>query len=269
MICAETAINKIRRDLTVGAAVRWSLAALIVAGMLGGPLMDEAGALAMVLLLGAGGAWVALSLRSVRGSQMAAESSTLIAAGQYEQAERQIAQALESFSIFRTTKLMSLHHLAMLRHAQSRWQESAMLCRALLKHKPAALSGMDRASRLMLAESLLELGDLRGAYENLLALYDQRLPLSEALNLLGVQLSYLGRIGAWQAMLIGLPARVPLIELMPPQASARSHALLALAAKKTGRMELYEWLRRRTELLADVRKLCDDLPILGEAMIVD
>jgi hypothetical protein len=39
---------------------------------------------------------------------------------------------------------------------------------------------------------------------------------------------------------------------------------MALAAKKIGRMDWFDWLRRRVELLIDVQHLCADRPMLKE-----
>ena len=58
---------------------------------------------------------------------------------------------------------------------------------------------------------MLELGDLRGAYSALAALYGQRLSLSEAMNLLLIQLDYESRIGAWEAMLPYVNGKLPLM----------------------------------------------------------
>ena len=60
-----------------------------------------------------------------------------------------------------------------------------------------------------------------------------------------------------------------LAELMPQPAGARSQALLALAAKRTGRPDWEGWLRRRVELLADVQELCVRRPILWELWRAD
>jgi hypothetical protein len=197
---------------------------------------------------------------------MAADSSSLIAAGQYDLAEEHIAESLKAFSIFRMAKLTSLHHLAVLRHAQNRWQESALLCRALLNQfrRTGGANDLDRSSRLILAESLLELGDLNGTYDNLIRLYDQRLSLREALNLMAVQLDYLSRIGAWETMLADVMAKVQMAELLPTLQAARAQTLMALAAKKLGRTDWADWLRRRVELLVDVQKLCTDRPMLWD-----
>jgi hypothetical protein len=123
---------------------------------------------------------------------------------------------------------------------------------------------LSKSSRLLLADSLLEMGDLRGAFEALAGLYNHRLSLGEALNLLRVQTDYLSRIGAWQEMVNGITTKVELAEIMPTPNAARTQALLALAAKKTGRTDWYEWLRRRVELLVDVKELAEERPVLWE-----
>src|SRR5690606_4345148 len=148
-------------------------------------LGSDGGVLVMVVVMGI---WVALSIRSVRGSRLAAGSPSLIAAGQFEEAERQIETALRTFSLFRTVKLLSLHHLALLRHAQRRYHDAATLCRALLRQRLGAMSSINRQSRLILADALLEIGDLRGAHDAITGLYKQRLSLSEAMNLLQIEL---------------------------------------------------------------------------------
>jgi hypothetical protein len=255
-------ITRIRRDLTVGAFLRWALVVAGAIALFGQPLFDSTALAALGILVVVAAVW--LVLNSVRGSRFAVESSSLIASGQYDLAEEQIAAALKSFSIFRSAKLLVLHHLAMLRHAQNRWQDSALLCRAILTEAPAAATGLDRSSRLILAQSLLELGDLPGVYENLAALYAQRLTLREALNLLVVQIEYLARIGAWDQMTRELRTRTELAELLPTAPSARVQGLLALAARKTGQSQWSDWLRNRADLLVDAQKLRTAQPILGE-----
>jgi hypothetical protein len=264
VISTEHAILKARRGLTLGAILRWTLIAAVVVAVLAEPLLSASNYSSVSVLALVAGIWLTLSFISVRGSRIAADSSSLIAAGQYDRAERHIAQALDSFSIFRMVKLMCLHHLAVVRHAQNRWQEAAMLCRALLTQRLGDSSGLGRSSRLILAESLLELGDLPGTYDNLNRLYRQRLSLREALNLLAVQTDYMARIGAWDAMLAQARTKVELAELMPTTPSARTQAFLSLAARKAGRTDWADWLRRRVELLVDVRKLCTDRPMLWD-----
>lgn len=263
VISAERAILRFRRDLTISTLLKGLLlgAALlaVVAGPLSGSRFDG-----RILLFVIGAIWLTLSFRSIRGSRLAADSPSLIAAGQYDLAERQIVDALHSFSLFKTVKLLSLHHLAVLRHAQSRWQDAAMLARTLLGQKLTSRSGLSRSSRLILADALLELNDLPGAFDSLASLYSQRLSLPEALNLLRIQVDYESRLGAWPAMMAGITHKVELAELLPTDAAGRTQALLALAAKRLGREDWSGWLRRRAGLLVDPRDLIDQRPILNE-----
>jgi hypothetical protein len=208
--------------------------------------------------------WLTLGYHSLRSQRLAAGSPSLIASGQFDLAENQIEQALRTFSLFRTSKLLSLHHLAVLRHAQRRWGEAAELSHALLRTRLGNLRGLSRQSRLILADSLLEMGDLRGAHQAIAALYTQRLTLAEALNLLNVQLDYLWRVNSWDAMLEGAATKVQLAELMNTANAARSQALMALAAKRLGREDWQAWLTRRVELLTDVPALVAHRPILAE-----
>ena len=263
MIPVEAAIHHFRRGLTFSALLRFALVgsaiASVLLGRFFGQAFDEVIALSII-----GFIWLLLSVSSAKGSRLVADSPSLIATGQFDQAERQIDEALRSFSLFRTVKFVSLHHLAVLRHAQRRWQESAMLCRALLRHRLRGLEGLSKPSQLILADALLEMGDTRGAHDAMRGLYQQRLSLGELLNLLLVQLDYQARIGDWTGMMSAVMAKVQLAELLPPQQAARAQAFLALAAKRCGRDDWADWLRRRAELLADTQRLAAERPIIGE-----
>lgn len=262
MIRAETAILRFRRDLTFVKLVKLLFVAALAATFVlpvAGVRLDPLMVLPVIACV-----FVALSFGSVRGSRLVTESPPLIAAGQYEEAERRLDQALRGFSLFRHVKVLGLHHLALLRHAQHNWHDSALLCRALLGQKLGAMQGINKPARLMLADALLEMGDARGASEVMRELLRERLSLSEVLKLLTVQLDYQSRVGAWEEMTAGLTTKVQLAELMPAASAARAQALLALAAKKVGRADWSDWLRKRAELLADVRKLTDERPVLWE-----
>ena len=262
MLTAEAAITRLRRDLTVGVLLKALLVAAVVAALWLPQVLPHVDATVALVVIG--GVWLALSYTSAKGSRLAADSPALIAAGQFDEAERQIDQALRSFSVFRAVKLQALHHLALLRHAQRRWRESALLCRALLGQRLGAVQGLSTPSRLLLADAMLELNDLPGAYEAISGLYAQRLSLAEVLNLLRVQLDYESRTGAWRQMMAGVMSKVQLAELMPSASAARTQALLALAGRKSGRPDWCDWLRRRAELLADPAKLAAERPVLAE-----
>lgn len=263
MISAQATISRFRRDLTIGALLR---AALITGAMVcicWGPMFGQSfnGA---VLLLAIGAVSAVLGYRSLQGSRLAAESPLLIASGRFDEAETRIDAALRSFSLFKTGKLLSLHHLALLRHAQRRWQESALLCRALLGQRLGIMRGLSKPSMLLLTDNLLHLNDLPGVYEALTRLYQQKLNLTEALTLGQLQLEYQARIGAFEAMLDEVKTKVEMAELMPSSPAARTQGLLALAAMKMGRQELFAWLKQRAELLCDVRVLVAERPILSQ-----
>ena len=138
--------------------------------------------------------------------------------------------------------------------------------RTLLRQRLGSLQPLSKPTLLLLADSLLEMGDLRGAYDAIAGLYRERLSLPEVLNLLAIQLDYSTRISAWQSMLDNVMEKVQLAELMPPAISARCQAAIALAAKKLGRQDLADWLRARAELLTDVQQLALDRPGAGRTM---
>ena len=263
MMPAHSAISRFRRDLTLGTILN----ALLLGGvffctLLGGAFNTLGGDMLMLTVLMV--IWMTLGYHSMKNSRLAANSPSLIASGQFDLAEYQIEKSLKNFSIFRTSKLLSLHHLAVLRHAQRRWADAAELCAALLRQRLGSLTGLGRQSRLILADALLELGDLNGSYQAINDLYNHRLTLAEALGLLHVQLDYQWRVNAWEQMLAGLGNKVEMAELMNTANGARSQALLALAAQRTGRAELAAWLRRRVELLVDVNELTAARPVLME-----
>jgi hypothetical protein len=264
VISVQEAITRFRRDVTVSTMLKAAMGfgAGIVLALHFVPLGKRLDPTLLLLALGA--VWLVLWYRTMKGSRMAAESSSLIASGRLEQAEVQIEQSLRSFSMSRAIKSMSLLNLALVRLAQKRWPDTAMLCREVLAIRKGTPDHVSKSSRLMLADSLLELGDLRGAHEALAGLYNHRLSLNEALNLHRVQTEYLARISAWEHLVQGMATKVQLAELMPTNNSARVQAFLALAAKKTGRDDWSTWLRRRVELLVDVRELTTDRPQLWE-----
>src|SRR4051812_8433592 len=227
MLSTESAISRLRRDLVLGALLQAALFAAALASLVILPLLLPQ-VNSSVILLTVFVVWVALMYNSAKTSRLSADAPSLIASGQFEEAEGQIELVLRRFSIFRGVKLQAAQQLAVLRHAQKRYRESAALCRAVLAQRGRADSPMSRSVRLLLADTMLELDDLRGTYEALAGLYQQRLALSEVLNLLVAQLGYEARIGAWDRMMHEVMSKVQLAELMPPLASARTQAFLAL-----------------------------------------
>ena len=140
MLSAQTAIHRYRRDVALGLVVRSLLLAAGVASVLVLPFVvrgfDASFGLAIVF-----GVWLVLSFTSAKSSRLLAPSPELIATGQFEEAERLIDQSMRAFSMSRTSKLLGLHHLAVLRHKQRRWQEAVALARAVLGQRLGRLAG--------------------------------------------------------------------------------------------------------------------------------
>lgn len=264
MITVQEAISRFRRDSTMSSVLRIGLgiAALAVLSLHFFPVGKVVSP--TLLLMGLGLVWMTLWARTVKGSRLAAESSNLIASGDLDQAEEQVGLSLRSFSMSKSIKSMSMLNLALIRIAQKRWPDAAILCREVLSPSGGVTENLSKSSRLLLADSLLEMGDLRGTYDALAGLYSHRLTLGEALNLLRVQTDYLVRIEAWGQAVQGIETKVQLVELMPPANSARTQALLALAARRAGRADWANWLIRRVELLADVNEIAKSRPELWE-----
>lgn len=241
-------VSLFRRQLAVSTIAQNGL--LLLAGVGLALAMAGAGNAGFLMLGGIAIVWSFLGYRSMRASAGAGEVPGLIAAGNFAEAEDRIDQGLRHFSLFRATRLMGLHQLVLLRHAQRRFGEAAVLARVLLMQKLGGLRGVSNSTQILLAESLMELGDLRGAYDAIAGLYQRRLALREALGLLRVQLEYSARIGAWGEMLNGIREKVRMCELMPAGQAMRAELLLAEAAERGGRGELAAWLRERAGLLA-------------------
>lgn len=263
MTPAVRVIGRFRRDVLLGTLLRFALVATALACLFVGPVVGAGlGGTLMLLLVGV--VWLSLGMKSARGQQLASQLPSLIASGRYDAAEAGINRGLQSFSLFKGPKLVSMHHLAMLRMAQNRYEDSAMLCRALLGQNLGQMQRIGTSGRLMLAASLLELSDVRGAYDAITGLYDRRLALPEAMQLLLVELDYQTRVGAFGQAIANVMGKVQLAEIMPVDQSARTQALLALAALKCGRRDLSDWLRKRVELLVEVQTLIGLRPALRE-----
>ncbi len=96
-------------------------------------------------------------------------------------------------------------------------------------------------------------------------LYAERLPLPDALRLLGLQLRLEARHGAWASMCQRIGAKVDMAEIMTPRESAIAQALLGLAAAEQGLQDWAAWLWRRVNLLADWEQVQQGEPLLAGA----
>lgn len=213
--------------------------------------------------------WLAVLVVSVRARRLAIDAVPLIAAGEFGLAEDRLSQSLRSFSVLRSSRLLGLQQLALLRHSQSNWADVAKLCRELIDRQRPAEQAIDVPSRLMLAESLIELGELPAAAREIATLSARRLALRDTLLLTHLRLELQIAAGHVAEAAARMETTLALVELMPPAVSARCHALLALAAKRMGRHDWHAFLARRAALLADVDDLVAARPFLREALVAD
>src|SRR5436305_2721585 len=132
MISVQEAIARFRRDVTLSTLLKAALAAGAGAVLMLHFVPLGKSIPPTLLLMALGAVWLALWYRTMKGSRLAAESSTLIASGHLEQAEVQIEQSLRAFSMSRSVKSMGLLNLALVRLAQKRWPDTAVLCREVL-----------------------------------------------------------------------------------------------------------------------------------------
>jgi hypothetical protein len=249
----HVSVARFRRQLAVSSLVQNGMLLLVVAGFILTVAPVGPRNMGLLILAGVAALWVGLGMRSTRSAR-AGDVASMIAAGRFAEAEDAIGRGLASFSIFRASRLMGLHQLVVLRHAQGRFAEVAELGQMLLRQRLGTLRGLAGSTEILLADALLELGDVAAAHRSLAKLYERRLSLGEATGLLRVQLDYLARVGAWQEMLAGVAEKIRLCELMPTTQAARAQKSLALAARNCGREELAKWLTERANLLDETEQ---------------
>lgn len=259
-IDTRAALAQVRRTGVMAMIVRIALLVAMTCGFvlvsmgqtaIGGALMA-----AVIAIL------FTLATRSMRAQQTLGRASTLIGTGDLDGAEEVLAEVVRGFSLHRGPRLGALQNLAALRHAQRRFPEAAAIASELLRSRRPD-DQTNRTLRLMLAECSLEMNDLATAHRALTQI-GPLLPVREMLKMLELQVDYCVRVSAWQAALDQLPMKIELAELLPADAAARVQALLAVAAKKLGRDDWSEWLKRRVELLTDAKRLVESREVLRE-----
>lgn len=208
--------------------------------------------------------WIAMEILSARSNQLNRDATSLIAIGAFDAAEEKTSEALRRFSLHRIVKLTSLHQLAAIRHAQRRFSDASKLAREVASDSRVRDQRLDRSTRLVLVDSLVELNDLDNARSELSKLLIGPLTLRETLGARQLQVELLGRRGAWRELVAELHPLTDLAELMQSLPSARTHAWLALAARECGLTEQSQRLRDRSELLADVEEIVKDRPMLWQ-----
>ncbi len=212
--------------------------------------------------------WLGMGAVSASVSRRLPQVAALTETGP-DQAEAMITQALRRRGLLRWVRLMVYHRLAVLRHRQRRYEETAAICAAVLRHPLGPGESARAHLLLMLAESRLQLSDPEGAWPVLLELYATRLSLVEALQRMALQTRYEVVVGHHAAAMHAADRKIGLAELMPGPQCGAMHAMLATAARATRHEDLAGWLWRRAELLCSpdqLRRLTEGgfgLPVVG------
>jgi len=244
-------VRRLERQFAASSAVKGVLIALVLGGWLASFAPALARSLLPIGLMGAGlVGWLIANAASRRTARLAIRASQLAASGPLNQLESTLDGALARFTLYRTVRVMLYHQLAVLRHRQRRFAESAQIAGVLLAQPNLGLSGGLRAKLLLLlGDASLHLRRLPTAWACLTELFDRDLDLTETMQLLEMQTRYEQACGYHGRMLEQLPGKVALAELMPAEACGSMHAMLAAAAKQRGHAATARWLADRTQLL--------------------
>lgn len=204
--------------------------------------------------------WFFANYASSRTARLALESLQLAAVeAPTPQVEHILAQALPRFTLYRNMRYMLHHHLAVLRHRQHRYDESAWIAATLLEQLPltrrAGFPGVSRYGPLrvklliLLADAALFQQQLPTVYFALCELHTHRLDLTQTMQVLEIQTRYQLAVGQARLALDLLPRKLAITDLMPLPHAVQMHHLLALAADADRRPHTATYLRRRADLL--------------------
>lgn len=241
------------RQILRARLIRFGILACLTAGLIASVMGfgDWLGFLAII----AAGLWIAMGTRSARLLQSARQAAMLLAAGRLDDARRLAAACATSLSLNRQVAARSLWALAGVYSTRNDSRRVAHLTSYLLGRPRLSAGAQNAAIRLLLAEALTNMGELRSATAAVMPLYRHRLDLGESLRLLLLQLRIEGRTGQFRAMCDNLQQKVQTAELLPMPQVLHAHALLWLAAQRCGLVQWEAFLRRRTQLLGGACRL--------------
>ena len=193
--------------------------------------------------------WIWVSTTSARIARQMG-SIAMLTEQNPEAAENLLAQQMTRLPLQRQIRITLYHRLALIRHRQMRFHEAAVICQSLLA-QPIVFATRLRISLLLIQlESLLQIADVSGAYLCIVQLKQHPLRLTDRMQLLALQTKYELSIGQCDLATTQVQQRVQLAELLPAYQCSEMHAMLALAAERSGQAELSDWLNKRAVLLA-------------------
>lgn len=221
----------------------------------------------MFVIVAIGLTWSLLVMRSLRQAHLMRHAAMLISQGQPAQAVPFLAQTLEQFSIFRLSKLVAIQYLMEMAYAQHDYSAAARLAGEVLCHRFARRKGMAGRACLLLADSLMEMGDADGAAAALSHLHGRQLGVGEQLQLLPVLLRWQMMSGKYAEALDRLEQKVQLAALLDAESACLVHVLLSAAAAYRGQRDVSRFLLRRARLHYNLTALAQDYPSAASYLV--
>ncbi len=205
-----------------------------------------------------------VSFKQVRASNQAA---VYISTGRLDLAERQLREALRSFSLFTRGRLLVCHNLAVVAHGRKEYEAAAELCRGVVSLGRGLSRSVVRLCRILWADCCLALGELAAAEKALagMTVEEGGLRLSEALMLMPVELRCRLAMRDHGRVVSSLPEKKQMAELLDAPKAALVHAILAKACLAEGREAEADFFDRRSRLFHDREELVADYPILQDS----
>lgn len=248
-VCPPFDVNRMEREFQLDTLWRWGAVGMVVLLM----IIFQFGlsmAQLWLIMLPVMAAWIWLSMPSAKVVPLLPQIAQWLDHDPIA-AETAIATSLARRPLHGRIRIQLYHRLALLRHYQMRFDESAAIAHALLS-RPLGPSERYRPQLLLLiVEASLLQNNLGGAYPALVELSRRKLTLIESLQHLSLLTRYEVAGGYDGLALVGLPGKIELAQMMPANQCGSMHAMLAIAAKRQGDERLFDWLYRRAELLCD------------------
>ncbi len=198
---------------------------------------------------------------------MLGHATILISQDRPAQAVPFLVATLEQFSLLRFNKLLAMLHLARIACLQKDYTTAVSLAGEILRHDLSRRKGLTVRASLLMADSLMELGDAEGAGQTLARLHGRKLRLAERLQVLPVLLRWQMLSGKYVQAVLGLEEKVQLAGLMESEPACLVHVLLAAAAQSRQMREASRFLLRRARLHYDLATLAQRNPSAASYLV--
>jgi hypothetical protein len=261
----DALLRRFRRQLTAAHVLRVGLLAALGVSLIWAARSPAPGGGRMVFLVALAGAaiWIALLIKSMGLARRIQTGSTLLSLGQLDDAEVWLRQAMMCFSFSARSKIVACQQLASLFFRRDSYAEAIVLCRELLRHRLRGLRNVWINARLLLADSLLMLDEVAGAYEALGPVCNVSLSLAERMKLLPIRLRYELAADHAASCVQSLKEKVRIAELLDAPRAALVHALLAEACRRQAMPAQQAFLCERARLYHDLNELVERYPLIA------